>query len=80
MIRSFREINQLPEMLSTIKQDGCFIVENFLRGRALTSLKEEVLNLCKKSPSYEFGKIFRGSSLDSYKKQVLFTKLSIKNG
>ena len=69
MIRSFREINQLPEMLSTIKQDGCFIVENFLKGRALTSLKEEVLNLCKASPSYEFGKIYRGSSLDSYKKQ-----------
>lgn len=74
MIKSIKDTENEELMVSTLKSEGCFIVENFIQGESLNALREEVLNLCKKSPPYEFGKLYRGKPLSSYKKESAIYK------
>lgn len=57
------------EMLDLLKKDGVFLVDNYITGDDLKKLHDETLNLCKtKGGHYEFGRNYRGPSLNNFKK------------
>lgn len=68
MIQRITDYTDLNNTLSILKEDGCFVVENSLSGSDLKDLKQEVLTRCSSGKDYEFGKLYRGSSINTYSK------------
>ena len=69
MIKDLKESSKLEEMSATLKEEGVFKILNFMAGDELSSLHDEGLNLCSNNSGfYEFGRNYRGESLESYAK------------
>jgi len=65
----------IKKMSEIIKEEGVFIVENFIMGDDLKNLHDEVLELCKKEGgNYEFGRNYRGPSIDEFKNDSYIKK------
>ena len=74
MIQRIKDYTNLEITLSALKEDGCFVVENSISKEDLKLLKEEILNKCSKGKKYEFGKLYRGTSIDQYSKKSALYK------
>ncbi len=68
MIQKVKDYENLEVTIPILESDGVFIVEDFIQGETLNNLRDEVMKKCSNSKNYEFGKLYRGSSITSYDK------------
>lgn len=68
MIKHVKNYTDLKTTLPILKEDGCFVVENTISQEDLQLLKKEILTKCTEGQNYEFGKLYRGSNIESYSK------------
>lgn len=68
MISRITAFKNEPDTLNLLRNEGIFIVENYIQGTALQELHQEVLSLCEqKGGHYELGRNYRGGNLSSHK-------------
>ena len=66
----------LEEMYKVAKEDGVFVIQNYLEGQELEDLKSNVLAEIKsKAGHYEFGRNLRGGTLNSYPTSSAISKV-----
>ena len=67
MIRNLEEGATISDMVELLKSDGVFLINEYVSGDFLNGLHDEVLGLCESHGGhYEFGRNFRGPSLQSF--------------
>ena len=74
MYKKYKCVPTIEESVNVLRKDGVFIVENFLNPSDLKILHDEVKDLCiSKGGHYEFGRNYRGDSLESHRdKRTLY--------
>jgi len=72
MIKKIKYNADPATTLSTLRSDGVFIVEDYIKGSPLDSLRKEVSELCNNGNDYGFGKTWRleGAALLSCKHKL----------
>lgn len=69
MIKKINLNTTIEDMSNILKEDGVFIIKNFVSGDTLKSLHDETMMLCESSGGYyEFGRNYRGGSLNTFSK------------
>lgn len=68
MYKRFDNIPDTNDAIKILKEDGIFIVKDFVDHKDIRTFREEVKSLCLNSGGhYEFGRNYRGGDLDSHK-------------
>lgn len=76
MVKNLKEGATIKDMLDLLKSDGVFVVNQYLQGELLEGLYNETLNLCQTQGGiYEFGRNYRGPSLNSFNKNSFVNKI-----
>lgn len=69
MIRKLNKSSTLNTMINTLKEDGVFIIENYLEKSPLSRLVNETMEKIKKNGvEYNFGVSYRGPHIKDFKK------------
>ncbi|MCJ8346964.1 phytanoyl-CoA dioxygenase family protein [bacterium] len=66
----------IDEMLALLDRDGAFVIENYLGGDDLKNIHDETKSLCEtEAGHYEFGRNYRGPSLNKFDKESSIRKV-----
>lgn len=67
MVKCLDQNTTIENMVSLLKRDGVFLINQYLQGEMLKGLYDETFNLCQTQGGYyEFGRNYRGPSLNSF--------------